>query len=214
MMNLKRCLRVYLIMGSNNTVRDPLSVLEEALKGGITLFQYREKGANAKVGQEKKELAMKMKRLCHKYSVPFIVNDDVLLALEIGADGVHVGQDDEIVASIKAQCPKDFIIGVSTTNSQEANQAVKDGADYIGVGPIYATDTKEDVKLPIGLEGVAEIRSTVGDLPIVAIGGIKTSHVAGIIQAGADGVSVISAISQAKSPKIAARQLASLINPS
>ncbi|MBM7571155.1 thiamine-phosphate pyrophosphorylase [Aquibacillus albus] len=206
-MKISEMLRVYFIMGSNNCTGDPLEVLESALKGGITLFQLREKGANAKTGKKKKELALKMKELCHRYEVPFVVNDDVSLALEIEADGIHVGQDDEPVSEIKEKCPERMIIGVSATNGQEAVEAVKDGADYIGVGPIFSTDTKVDAKKPIGLEGVSRIRKLVGDIPMVAIGGIKAVHASDIIDAGADGVSVITAISAAASPEAAAREI-------
>ncbi len=205
-------LRVYFIMGSNNCEEDPLHVLEAALKGGITCFQFREKGKGAKIGGEKKNLAIEMQRLCKSYGVPFLVNDDVPLAIEIGADGIHVGQDDAPVATIKSQCPSDFVIGVSATNHNEAIQAVKDGADYIGVGPIFATNTKEDAKTPIGLNGITQIRNHVGDLPMVAIGGIKAEHVGQIVEAGADGVSVISAISQAESPEQASKEMRRLVN--
>ncbi|MFC4402093.1 thiamine phosphate synthase [Gracilibacillus xinjiangensis] len=193
-------LQVYFIMGSNNTQRDPLIVLEDALIGGITLFQFREKGKEALTGKNKRNLAIEMKRLCHKYNVPFIINDEVDLALEVEADGVHVGQDDEPLVDLKKRCPQDWIFGVSATNEAEAYQAMQDGADYIGVGPIYGTQTKEDAKQPIGEEGLASIRSIVGGIPVVAIGGIKLSHVFRLRRAGADGVSVISAISLAEKP--------------
>ncbi|SER36846.1 thiamine-phosphate pyrophosphorylase [Gracilibacillus ureilyticus] len=194
----KELLRVYFIMGSNNTTRDPLTVLEEALQGGITLFQFREKGKNALKGKAKLDLAIKMKRLCHAYNIPFIVNDEVDLALEAKADGIHIGQDDEPLIHVKKRCPENWIYGVSATNELEARHAVQDGADYIGVGPVYGTNTKEDAKQPIGLKGIAEIRSIAGELPIVAIGGIKLGHVFNIRKAGADGVSVISGISHAE----------------
>lgn len=199
----KSLLQLYFIMGSNN-VREhvnPLTVLEDALKGGITLFQFREKGKGAKHGDEKIELAKKMKQLCHQYNVPFLVNDDVQLAMEIGADGVHVGQDDEPIEAIRAKCPKDWLIGVSATNKEQAILAMEKGADYIGVGPIYSTATKEDAKQPIGTQGLTAIREAVGDLPLVPIGGIRLSHVFTLIDAGADGVSVISAISKADNPE-------------
>ncbi|MCT2536207.1 thiamine phosphate synthase [Aquibacillus koreensis] len=211
-MNVREALGAYFIMGSNNANLDPLFVLEQALKGGITLFQFREKGANAKVGDEKVKLAKDMQQLCKQYNVPFIVNDDVNLAINIHADGVHVGQDDESAVNIKKNCPSHFIVGVSATNLAEAKQAVIDGADYIGVGPIFATNTKEDAKAPIGLDGITEIRDAVGDIPMVAIGGIKHEHTPGIIKAGADGVSVISAISQAESPLVAARDIRELVD--
>lgn len=201
-------LKVYFIMGSNNCgEQDPLIVLEAALKGGITMFQFREKGVGAKRGLEKKKIAQDMQRLCQSYRVPFIINDDLDLALEVKADGLHVGQDDATVEQIKRVCPTDLLIGVSATNEQEAVQAVKDGADYIGVGPIFATSTKLDAKDPIEITGITRIRSLVGDTPMVAIGGIKQEDVGLIRAAGADGVSVISAISLASSPEQVARTL-------
>ncbi|UOQ49181.1 thiamine phosphate synthase [Gracilibacillus caseinilyticus] len=198
-------LQVYFIMGSNNTVQDPLEVLEEALKGGITCFQFREKGKNALQGTAKKQLAEQMKQLCQQYRVPFFINDDVDLAIEIGADGVHVGQDDMSIAKVREIVPADCVIGVSASNIEEAVQAHKEGADYIGVGPIFGTNTKEDAKQPIGIEGLSHIREKVGTLPIVAIGGIKLRHVIPLRKAGGDGVSIITAISQAESPQLMAK---------
>lgn len=195
-------LAVYFIMGSDNCGEsDPLYVLNEALVGGITCFQYREKGLTAKVGEEKEALARAMQRLCQKFNVPFIVNDDLELALTLKADGIHVGQDDYSVDQIKAVAPDDFIIGVSATSDKEAVQAVRDGADYIGVGPIKPTRTKDDAKTPIGLEGIRSIRAVVNDQPLVAIGGIGLNDVFDILRSGADGVSVISAISLADNPR-------------
>lgn len=203
----KDWLRLYFILGSNNVPEntDPLLVLEEALKGGVTLFQFREKGKGAKQGKEKVELAKQMQALCHQYGVPFLVNDDIDLALEVGADGVHVGQDDKPIEEIRAICPRDWVIGVSATNKEQAIIAKENGADYIGVGPIYSTMTKEDAKKPIGTEGLTAIREAVGDLPIVPIGGIRLGHVFDLIHAGADGVSVISSISKAGNPERMAR---------
>ncbi len=197
-------LQVYFILGSNNTEEDPLYVLEEALKGGITLFQFREKGRGALEGVAKKQLAIQMKELCHQYRVPFLVNDDVPLALGVEADGVHVGQDDMSIHEVRKMVPSNWLVGVSSTNAEEAIQAKKDGADYIGVGPINSTNTKTDAKQPIGAEGLQEIRERVGDLPIVAIGGIRLGHVIRLVQSGADGVSVISAISQSVNPQTTA----------
>lgn len=194
-------LQVYFILGTNNTEQDPLEVLEKALQGGVSLFQFREKGKGALIGEEKKQMALKMKGLCHQYDVPFLINDDIDLALEIGADGVHIGQEDEPFVQVKSRCPDHWIIGVSATNEKEAIKAKEDGADYIGVGPIYGTNTKEDAKQPIGEKGLRNIREQVGDLPIVAIGGIKLGHIFGLRKAGADGVSIITAISRSKKPK-------------
>ena len=210
-MNIADYLKVYFIMGSNNSNQDPLLVLEQALKGGITLFQFREKGTGARTGQEKLNLAREMKKLCHQYDVPFVVNDDVELALTIEADGIHIGQEDEPVLRVRERCPARLFIGVSATNEKEAHQAAKDGADYIGVGPLFSTVSKEDAKTPIGLAGLSKINRLVGDVPTVAIGGIKLSDAPAIIQAGTAGVSVISAISQADSPEQAARSLKKMV---
>ncbi|RCW73099.1 thiamine phosphate synthase [Saliterribacillus persicus] len=198
-------LRVYFIMGSQNTREDPLVTIERALAGGVTFFQLREKGKGAKIGEEKEEFVRKIKALCKSYQVPFVINDDVELAIKIGADGVHVGQEDESIESIKKRCPKDFIIGVSSTNLSEAEEANRAGADYIGVGPIYPTSTKADAKMPIGEEGLTEIKDAVGELPVVAIGGIKLQHVIRLRKAGADGVSFISAICNAENPELMAK---------
>ncbi|CQR48339.1 Thiamine-phosphate synthase [Paraliobacillus sp. PM-2] len=201
-------LAVYFIMGSNNVGdKDPLAVLKAALDGGITMFQFREKGSGALTGKDKRLLAEKMKALCGQYHVPFIVNDDVDLAIEVKADGIHVGQEDASIDEVKQRCPNSFIVGVSATNVIEAEQAAKAGADYIGAGPVFATDTKRDAKAPIGLKGLQQMRGIIGDTPMVAIGGIAASHVSSIRSAGADGVSVISAISLAEDAASAASQL-------
>ncbi|ENH96473.1 thiamine-phosphate pyrophosphorylase [Gracilibacillus halophilus YIM-C55.5] len=205
---MKELLQVYFILGSNNTDRDPLIVLEEALQGGVTLFQFREKGDHALQADVKVTLAQQMKELCHRYNVPFIVNDDVSLALDIGADGVHVGQDDMSITDIKKRCPEDWIVGVSATNQSEAEKAVADGADYIGVGPIFGTNTKKDAKRPIGLSGVKQIRAVAPSIPIVAIGGIQLTDVIPLMKVGADGVSIISAISQSEKPMQATQAFA------
>lgn len=212
MNNIRDYLKLYFIMGSNNCPADPLKVLEQALQGGITLFQFREKGKGAKQGREKYVLAQKMKDLCDQYKVPFFVNDDVDLAIEVKAAGIHVGQEDEPIKKARERCPSDFIIGVSATNQKEAIQALADGADYIGAGPIFSTNTKEDAKTPIGIAGITEIRRLTGNIPLVAIGGINKENTGPIIQAGADGVSLITAISQAENPKLAAADLKQIVN--
>lgn len=211
-MDIRSYLKLYFIMGSNNSYGDPLTVLDQALQGGITLFQFREKGQQAKTGKEKFELAKQMKELCDHYHVPFIVNDDVDLAIAVRASGLHIGQEDEPIQKARERCPADFLIGVSATNQAEAAQAAADHADYIGVGPIFATRTKDDAKTPIGLEGITQIRQLTGDVPIVAIGGIDKDNALPIIEAGADGISLISAISQSDDPERETAELRQLID--
>lgn len=163
-------------------------------------------------GETKKQLAIQMRDLCRFYDVPFLINDDVDLALEVDADGVHVGQDDMSILEIRKICPADWIIGVSATNKEEALQAKAEGADYIGVGPIYSTNTKEDAKQPIGEKGLLEIREALSSIPIVAIGGIRLGHVMQLMKSGANGVSVISAISHALNPEQTAKVFLSHTN--
>ncbi|MFP7495066.1 thiamine phosphate synthase [Terribacillus saccharophilus] len=205
---MKEELELYFIMGSQNCQgKDPEDILEQALTAGITMFQLREKGEGAKVGEEKRQLAERLQAKCRAHSIPFIVNDDVDLAIEIGADGVHIGQTDEAMQQVKARCPEHFIIGVSAQNAEEAKKAILDGAHYVGVGPIAATRTKIDAKFPIGLTGLREIRKQVGDFPIVAIGGINQKNAEAVRDAGADGISFISVITRAENIQEAVNKL-------
>ena len=177
---MKDLLSVYFIMGSNNTAGDPLTVIEKALKGGATLFQFREKGEGALKAGDQTAFARQVQALCKQFNVPFIINDDVELALELDADGVHIGQDDDKAADVRARIG-DKILGVSAHTLEEVLKAEKDGADYIGAGPVYPTER-------IGI-------------PVVGIGGITVENCVPVIEAGADGISVISASSKAADPK-------------
>lgn len=143
---MSRVLPVYFIMGSNNCTKEPLQVLRDALEGGITIFQLREKGEGALTGEKRIDFAKELQALCKEYGVPFLVNDDVELALELDADGVHVGQDDEGITSVREKMG-DKIIGVSAHTIEEARFAIENGADYLGVGPIFPTSTKKIRKL-------------------------------------------------------------------
>ncbi|HFO2203718.1 TPA: hydroxyethylthiazole kinase [Staphylococcus aureus] len=142
-------------------------------------------------------LAKELQHLCHQYDVPFIVNDDVSLAKEINADGIHVGQDDAKVKEI-AQYFTDKIIGLSISDLDEYAKSDLTHVDYIGVGPIYPTPSKHDAHIPVGPEMIATFKEMNPQLPIVAIGGINTNNVAPIVEAGANGISVISAISKSE----------------
>ncbi|WP_277926552.1 MULTISPECIES: thiamine phosphate synthase [unclassified Bacillus cereus group] len=195
---MSQLLQVYFIMGSNNCHKDPLQVMKEALDGGITLFQFREKGEGALTGEKRIQLAKQLQVLCKEYRVPFIVNDDVDLALKLDADGVHVGQDDEGIEIVREKMG-DKIVGVSAHTIEEAHFAIANGADYLGVGPIFPTSTKKDTKAVQGLNGLRYFREKGINIPIVGIGGITTENASSVIEAGADGVSVISAISLASS---------------
>lgn len=195
-------------MGTPNVgERDLLVVLEDALKGGITAFQLREKGEGALVGAELKELAEQCKALCNEYNVPFIVNDDVDLALEVGADGVHIGQQDGVVAEVRAKIGPDKILGVSTHSVNDALSASDAKANYIGVGPLFETSTKADAGSVVGPELVRDIITQLPGLPIVGIGGISERKASTVIRAGASGVAVISAITDAENTEEATRKM-------
>ncbi|WLR51205.1 thiamine phosphate synthase [Bacillus tianshenii] len=199
-------LKLYFIMGSNNCFQDPVHVLEEAIRGGITCFQFREKGKGAYTGTEKEEFAKVLQKICRQSGIPFIVNDDVDLAERINADGVHVGQDDKHITYVRKQF-QGKIVGLSVHNEEEAQEAVAQSVDYIGLGPIYTTSSKEDAKAAVGPGTVQSFRNKAINIPLVAIGGINEANVIEVMEAGADGVSVISAISKASSPFEAANQL-------
>ena len=191
----KELLKLYFICGTTTCLgKDLYTVVEDALKGGITLFQFREKGEGAIEGREKVELAIKLQELCKKYNVPFIINDDIELALEIDADGVHVGQDDLGVDEIRKLMPNK-IIGLSIGNEEEFKQSKVEYVDYVGVGPVYITQSKDDAGGAIGYEGLELMRRFLPQMPLVAIGGIQTQHIKDVMKTNVDGVSIISAIS-------------------
>ncbi|VQD96280.1 thiamine-phosphate pyrophosphorylase [Streptococcus pneumoniae] len=202
----KELLKLYFICRTTTCQGKNLyTVVEEALKGGITLFQFREKGEGALEGLEKLELAIQIKELCKKYNVPFIVNDDIDLAMEIDADGVHVGQDDIGVDEIRKLMP-DKIIGLSIRNEEEFQQSKVEYVDYVGVGPVFDTQSKDDAGA-IGYEGLELMRKLLPQMPLVAIGGIQTKHIKDIIKTNMDGVSIISAISYAKNIEKTVREM-------
>jgi thiamine-phosphate pyrophosphorylase len=187
----------YFIMGTVNCKgREPLEILEAALKAGVTMFQLREKGEGALRGEAYVRFAMDCQGLCRKYNVPFIVNDDVELALALDADGVHVGQEDLPLKECRTKFPNK-IIGVSVHTLEELDEAIQAGADYVGIGPIFQTKSKDDA-IQSSLEFLAAARKAHPTFPIVAIGGITSdnSHLAR--DHGADGVAVISAITESE----------------
>ncbi|MDY3974726.1 MAG: hydroxyethylthiazole kinase [Veillonella caviae] len=173
-----------------------LKTIEEALQAGITMFQLREKGKGSLEGARKKDFALKVQALCKQYKVPFIVNDDMDLAEELDADGVHIGQDDAPIEEVRVRFGHK-IIGLSIHDVSEYKLSNVALADYIGVGPIHGTQSKADAKSAIGYEGIQAVRHFDPQVPIVAIGGIVAADVKPLKTAGADGVSVISAITKA-----------------
>jgi len=177
---------------------------EAVLKAGVKIIQFREKKASTK---SMVETARRISKLCDEYDALFFVNDRLDVALASYADGVHLGQED-MPASIAKEL-FDGLIGVSAENEREAVQAEKDGADYIGAGPVFETTTKEDAGSAIGLEGLKRIVDAV-NIPVVGIGGI-TKNNAHLVLEIADGIAVISTIAASSDPEGEARQLLEIV---
>ena len=189
-------LRTYFIMGSQDCIREPETILEEALKAGITAFQFREKGAGSLAGEEKIALGKRLRALCREYDVPFFINDDVDLIETLAVDGVHVGQDDMNAAVLREKYP-DLLIGLSVATMDEVANSPLDAVDYIGAGPVFPTGTKLDAAEVVGPEWLNLLRREFPELPIVGIGGITMENAGLVLAAGVNGVAVVSAISQA-----------------
>ncbi|MDA8354551.1 MAG: thiamine phosphate synthase [Firmicutes bacterium] len=208
-------LRLYLVMGSQDCRgRDPAWILQEAIAGGVTLFQFREKDSSLSMTQTV-SLGKQLRELCAKYRIPFIVNDRVDLAMILDADGVHLGQDDLPPVEVRPLLETNALIGISTETPEEAKAAAQAGADYLGVGAMYATRSKPDAGKPIGPEGIRRINCKVSHpLPVVGIGGIDGNNAKEVIQAGAAGIAVISAITHADSPRRAAAELREIVERS
>ncbi len=166
-----------------------LDAVEEALQAGVTLVQYRDKKG---LGKEMLQKAVALRILCHRYHIPLIVNDRLDVALLSGADGVHLGQDDLPVEEARRLTGPDFIIGATAHNVQEALAAQAAGADYLGCGAVFATETKHDT-VPLGLEGLRAIRKAV-HIPIAGIAGVTAKNYRQVLATGADGAAVVSAI--------------------
>jgi thiamine-phosphate pyrophosphorylase len=187
-------------MGSQNCNSDPVQVLKEAIAGGITAFQFREKGTGSLRGDAKLKLGKQLRDVCFEHHIPFFINDDIDLVEPLHVDGIHVGQEDISVEELRRIYPQ-LLIGLSVSNEQELFNSSLSIIDYIGAGPVYATNTKSDAKKAVGIQWIQTVRRKYPDLPIVGIGGITTINAASVMEAGADGVSVISVITNAKNIK-------------
>jgi len=178
-------------------------VVREAIRGGATVVQLREKEFTAR---RLIEVGREIRQITREHDVTFIVNDRVDVAFAVDADGVHLGQDDLPLTVARNILGPEKLVGVSTHSLEQALQAQKEGADYIGVGPVFETHTKYDVCPTVGLELVRQV-SQVVTIPKVAIGGIKAHNAADAMASGADGIAVITAVAAAPNPEQAAREL-------
>jgi thiamine-phosphate pyrophosphorylase len=183
-------------------------IVRESAAGGVTVVQLREKDAGAR---EFLDQAFALRQAASDLAIPFIINDRVDIAMACRADGVHLGQGDMHCAYARRIAGKDMIIGVSVSTADEALEAEADGADYLGVGPLFATPTKADALPPTGLGVLRTIRQAVR-IPLVGIGGINQTNAGDVIRAGADGVAVVSAIIASPNPGAAARALRSAVD--
>lgn len=181
----------------------PVTLAEEALKGGAAMIQLRHKGAS---GSQLFNWAVEIRKRCREYKALFIINDRVDIAMASRSDGVHLGQLDMPADAARKLLGKSRIIGISASSPAEALIAEKNGADYIGFGHIYPTSSKEKGFLPVGPKSLREAASLVS-LPLIAIGGINVENAASLIDLGASGVAVISAVSRDKEPASAAHKL-------
>lgn len=181
----------YVITGEQfHPERHYLEVMEEAIKGGADIIQLREKN---KTKKQLLQMARELRELTRQYGVTFIVNDHIDIALAVDADGIHLGQDDLPLEEARKIMGPNKIIGISTHALEEAQAAEAGGADYIGVGPVFPTNTKEDVVDPVGLRYVKQVVEQI-NIPFVAIGGIKLHNVDQVLEAGATRVCVVSAV--------------------
>jgi thiamine-phosphate diphosphorylase len=183
--------------------RSTCEVVEMAIAGGVTCVQLREKNCSTR---EFVEEARQLKKVLEHKGIPLIINDRLDVALAINADGLHLGQKDMDLADARRIVGSRMVIGISAESVEDARRAETEGADYIGISPVFTTNTKVDTAPPLGLTGVREIRRAVR-LPLVGIGGINCENATSVIEAGADGIAVVSAIVSAPCPRTAAADL-------
>ncbi len=182
------------------------SVVEEAILGGASAIQLREKNITK---QDFLEKAKAIKKITDTYNVLFIVNDDADVAIEVGADGVHLGASDSAIAEVRKIAPKDFIIGSSARSVDIAKRAEADGADYLGVGAVFGTATKSDAKT-ISVDVLSDIVKAV-DIPVVAIGGVNYKNILELRGSGVAGAAILSGILKADDKRRESERLLSLM---
>lgn len=191
-------LKAYFVCGSQDVPEGQLTaVVNQAIDAGITAFQFRDKGQGSTLSTiDRAATAMVLRGRCAEAGIPFIVDDDVELAKQVNADGIHVGQSDEQIQRVVAEVGDQMMVGLSCSTAEEvqhANQIA--GIDYYGSGPIHPTGSKADADPVIGLDGLKQL-VTIATRPIVAIGGITVADLSSVLATGAAGSAVISLIAQ------------------
>ena len=206
---MKDLLKLYLVTDRDLSLGRSLEeVVSEAVAGGVTIVQLREKDAST---GEFVELAFRLKEILKPYNVPLIINDRVDVALAVDAEGLHIGQSDMPYEIARKLLGRDKIIGLSVENMDDLLKANELDVNYVGISPVYGTPTKTDTAEPFGLEGLRRaVELSVH--PTVAIGGLNARTIADVMASGADGVAVVSAICSAVSPRLAAKELNKIIS--
>ncbi|MTV82718.1 thiamine phosphate synthase [Secundilactobacillus folii] len=191
-------LKAYFVCGSQDVPKGQLKpIVESAIKAGITAFQFRDKGSGSTLSMvDRAAVAMALRGRCAGAGIPFIVDDDVELAKQVNADGIHVGQSDEQIQRVVSEVGDQMMIGLSCSTASEIERAnTIDGIDYYGSGPVHATGSKADADPVIGLAGLKQLVS-LAKRPVVGIGGIAINDLSAVIATGAAGSAVISLIAQ------------------
>lgn len=206
---MNNILSLYLVTDRSLSLGRTLEeVVSEAVAGGVTIVQLREKDAPT---GEFLELAQRLKEILRPYGVPLIINDRVDIALAVDSDGLHIGQSDMPYDIARKLLGPDKIIGLSVESMDDLIAANELDVDYIGISPVFATPTKTDTAVPFGIEGLREaVRLSVH--PTVGIGGMNRDTVSDVIATGCDGIAVVSAISSAESPRAAAAELRAIVD--
>ncbi|KNF10043.1 thiamine-phosphate synthase ThiE [Gottschalkia purinilytica] len=190
--------------------RNNIEVVKELIDAGVKIIQYREKDKKALY---KYKECKEIRKLTKEADVMFIVNDNIDIAISVGADGVHIGQEDMPIEKVRELVGNDMIIGLSTHCIEEAHNAVLRGADYIGVGPIFSTNTKKDACAPVGLKYLNSVSQNIS-IPFVAIGGIKKHNIIEVLSNGASCVAMISEIVGANDIKEQVKNIKNIITES
>ena len=203
MIDFRNPLRLYLVADPEQCDGDLTDRVESAVRGGVTLVQLRAKCLS---DRDLLILAEKIKAICAHSNVPFLVNDRIDIALACGADGVHLGGDDLPVDSARSIAGGRFVIGYSPETENEVRASADRGADYLGIGPVFATTTKADAGEAIGIQRFASLVA-ISELPVVGIGGISTANYRAVLATGAAGIAVVTAILGSDDTTATARQL-------
>lgn len=202
-------MQLYLVTDENACLsRDIFWVVEEAVKGGVTMVQLREKSLGTRAFIDR---AKKMKDILLSYNVPLIINDRVDVALACDADGVHVGQSDMPYEILRDLLSPEKIVGLSAETKNDVTEAENYNLTYLAVSPLFSTPSKTDTLMPWGMDGLKWVKAN-SNHPLVVIGRLNNTNVAEAISNGAEGIAVISAICSAASPFEAAKYLKSLVN--